>query len=88
MESKTVRVEVTMDDIAHGERHSCTQCPIARALKRQGHMADPSVDGLYIQDDERGMCGRTPSEANQFIQMFDDGCHVEPFAFDLTLERE
>jgi hypothetical protein len=92
--SRRVRVEVTAEDIAKGERAECGRCPVALACKRVLPGARVMVDGCSIDftlkpagegewDDWTSI--EAPAEVDAFIQAFDDGHPVAPFAFDLDI---
>jgi hypothetical protein len=70
-------IEVTADDISQGERHNCTDCPIARAVVRTlGHSC--VIDGVTVEIDCREYY--LPKEARAFVARFDDGKPVKPFS--------
>jgi len=85
-----MRIEVGQRHIDHGKRFYCKQCPVALAIQeatgdvtwwvggkytwRWGHPGDPVVP--------------LSSEVIEFIQTFDRGQDVEPFAFDLVMPSE
>lgn len=81
-----VTVNVTQECIDDGERHACTQCPIALALQ-------PLVDGLLgverttftIRKDTHSATGALPHEARLFVAAFDNQLEVAPFSFELDI---
>lgn len=92
----TRTVEVTVDDIAKGQRHHCQACPVAIAVKR----VFPEVTHVTIYEQEaiaynpepnrlNRVSNRTsshlPVEVTEFIQTFDNKKEVQPFSFSLTL---
>lgn len=83
-----MKVIVTQDHIKNGMRYSSTLCPIALSLREHG--VAPTVGaanaGLYGKN---GFFyrGRLPDAAQLFVARFDEGDKVEPFEFDLELER-
>lgn len=86
-----VRVEVTAEDIAHGEAGSCNNCPVAKAVDRTAGRCDARVGSTYLcfagDHDLREI--PIPKEATAFIRRFDDDENrSSPFAFDLTLPAE
>lgn len=83
-----MKVIVTQDHINNGMKNCTKLCPIALALREHG--VAPSVGashaGLYI-DNGFWYRGRLPDAAQLFVARFDEGDKVEPFEFDLELER-
>lgn len=85
-----MRVEVTREDIAHGERGNCEHCPVARALERA--TGSPCVhvghSGMYAgKSDDSETVWDTPLRVLRFMDSFDKGKRVRPFAFDLGEPR-
>ncbi len=88
--SRTVTVEVTAEDIAAGERDSCERCPIAIAVQRTGlirvHADADAIWGWPDDGDDTESIGcDTPDIAARFMEDFDTGEPVEPFAFTVEL---
>lgn len=83
---KTVRVDVTQDDIAAGQQCSSFACPIALAARRVLKDPFPCVGGnvLLTEDANDGRLPLPPA-ARAFIRRFDHAETVEPFSFELTL---
>ncbi len=86
----TVKVEVTFDDVAKGERGDCRYCPIALALERVlTERALFVVDGRTISwaGPTVGAHGYVdlPESAREFIYVFDGAGDVEPFEFEIEL---
>jgi hypothetical protein len=94
-----LRVEVTAEDIACGQRENPCACPIAKALIRAG-ARDPMVAGAFIRDDEDHDGDspwavsfdhdyltevRLPGECGEFASSFDRGLPVEPFTFEIEV---
>ena len=87
-----MRIEVTAEDIAKGERLRACRCPVALALSRAG-FEEPEVYPSYGPDDySPGGAGEIiaggdrfalPLTVDRFVAAFDEGKPVEPFAFDL-----
>jgi hypothetical protein len=83
----TVKISVTQEDIAKGERCKARNCPIARAIQR----VLPGHSVLVSQDLIETHCTATdeinlydiPEKAQVFVQVYDDFDHVEPFEFEL-----
>jgi hypothetical protein len=91
---KIAKVDVTLDDIAHGEKMSCSRCPIARAVGRAFPDAQEihTAGNIFVQlpPDEgkaypRRYQGGTPEEARKFMNAFDGGHPVSPICFDIAL---
>jgi hypothetical protein len=93
-----VTVQVTQSHIDHGERATCSSCPVALALKdvlTHGWMPYVGDYSIRIYDLLRvDVCGGlsdchlelfTPKEATDFIHKFDDRRAVDPFSFKLEL---
>ena len=79
---KTIRVEVTEEDIAKGEKKDHCYCPLALAFKRAG-LKDPIVEN-YTAEHAGGLI-ELPLEACDFVHDFDLGRPVEPFTFTVEL---
>lgn len=86
---KRVLIKVTQDDIDHGQKSSCGNCPIARAVNRtMGELACAwvGVDDLTITDPtlvDRKIF-KLPKAASIFIKLFDNDRPVIPFNFYMT----
>lgn len=84
-------VEVTSEDITHGKRFDCGECPIARAVLRLFPGAsEVSASPTHIElfhDKEGDLRGMTPPEAELFMRRFDCGYQVSPFSFQIMLHR-
>lgn len=81
-----VRIEVTAEDIANGERKNACRCPVALAATRAGmrlvHVDLDSIGEKFVG----GVWGRSsylPVEACEFVDRFDRGLAVEPFIFEI-----
>lgn len=90
MSTRTIRVEVTADDIAAGVRRSTCRCPVARALSSlfPGENVRVSFDTMAVFKPGGDNLKRwsTPREVVRFIETFDAGStSLKPFAFDLEL---
>ncbi len=79
-------VPVTAADLAHGVRHSCTECPLARALRRADGRAwvvsrtdATSADGRHLV--------RLPRDVRGWVEDFDDGLPAGPRTFVLDVEE-
>jgi hypothetical protein len=85
-------VEVTAEDIAEGERFTCDNCPIARALRRAARIGVGGWPTVAVGCREVYLNGKpstlVPAAAREFIYRFDNGDPVKPIAFQLTFEGE
>ena len=89
-----MKIQVTAEDIANGEREKAKCCPIALACLR-AELVEPDVcgeysDGIQVKDDgeEEGYWRyKLPPEALTFVEQFDKGETVSPFEFDLGNPR-
>ena len=93
-----MKVTVTREDIAIGQRDSIVSCPIARALKRSlaKLVTDQGMPPMLI--DVRvwatfwyvpgGPRASLPASAQQFINDFDLGRPVTPFSFTIPSQRK
>jgi hypothetical protein len=80
------RINVTDEDISNGVPGQSWFCPIALAIRRElglvaGEVAAYGSCCRVLKDDTIQL----PSEAGDFINCFDEGLPVGPFAFDLVL---
>ena len=84
-----VQVYVTWDCIKNGERHDDEYCPIALAIRNQGHDEVLISDGrAYFRDwDGSGIdyCIHLPEKAMNFINDYSAGIPVWPFEFETNL---
>ena len=84
-----VTVKVTAKDIQKGVRDSATDCPIAIATKRVVRRRSLGMNcciGLsYFNRRRKTVRITTPQEAIDFANAFDNGDHVEPFAFKIRV---
>jgi hypothetical protein len=80
-----MKIEVTREDIRHGEPLNPKCCPIAIAVKRLTAADRVSVNGEEVKVWKAGgyRCERLPARALRFIDRFDEGMRVKVFAFDL-----
>ena len=93
-----VKIDVTQDDLGHGVKRSCRQCPGALAINR--HLEKHAVVEVdedtitihqYRDNQGRGAYPRisttflTPLPLRNFVFAFDMGFAVYPFSFDLNL---
>ena len=92
-----VRFEVTEDDIHLGKREDPCYCPIARSVKRGLGLRGKKAESLEIAyntfsvegpDESRAHLGSLPMAAAEFMEQFDEGEWVDPFAFDMDFRQE
>jgi hypothetical protein len=83
-----VTVDVTQNDIAHGRRGLCRECPAALAMERAG-IVEPRVRNtelwLRTAHEHRLVKVRLPESAAKFIDDFDANRTVEPFSFQIDI---
>lgn len=81
-----ITVEVTADDIRHGQRGTCDRCAVARAVCRT-FRCEPDViaiDGDWlIFVNTPYLCIDLPQTVRDFIDAFDNEQPVQPFTFEL-----
>lgn len=91
---RTIKIEVTADDIENGSARRARCCPIALACRRAG-LEDPAVfpgmrdgQGSIFHGPADPIVGRKhiplPEVAAEFIIAIDEGAEVEPFSFEVT----
>lgn len=88
-----VRINVSSEAILNGVRDDCRRCPIARSAWNSfpPHSAIAAFrDELRVRLPHHSSVLKfpLPVEAREFINRFDDGLQVEPFAFDLDIPDE
>lgn len=76
---KKIKIHVTSEDIERGQKSSCDFCPGARALKRVTRLP-LQVGSLTIMKNWVSVA-KTPRSLQRFINRFDTGKPVKPFAF-------
>lgn len=77
-----ITVTVTQAHIDKGVARECTRCPIALAMIDAG-IAEPWVDEVTVCVGAFGV--DLPAEAVAFVETFDNGDPVQPFAFELEI---
>jgi len=89
---RTVRVEVTAEDIKAGKRESAEECPIALACRRAGLIdavvgEDGGIDYRCHPDDVcwTNIPDGSSEERMRFVGDFDSRRDVQPFAFEVEL---
>lgn len=75
-----IEIHVTQEDIDHGRKGSCVNCPIARAAYRA---LRGWVEVHQFELNHMGKLYELPPLAIEFILDFDSDCRVEPFTFTL-----
>jgi len=83
-----MRVKVTKDDFALGERWHPTECPVARAIRRAVPGSCPVVgyDAVYLQGQRLPL----PRKAREVVRAVDSGWrgHLRPIEFTLNVRKE
>ncbi len=82
-----IKIRVTKEHITTGRPEEQTQCPVALAIRDQVGVWTPvyiDEDGIFIPDKR---C-TTPASVECFISKFDKGFDVEPFEFNLFLNKD
>jgi hypothetical protein len=83
---RTITVTVTQAHIDKGDIQSCASCPIALALSAMGEHYIVDCAALYRNSAGKyDWVARLPDSAIRFINDFDSGFPVEPFAFEVEL---
>jgi hypothetical protein len=80
-------INVTEEDILHGARSNCMDCPVARAMQRViGKPIKVGLSRIYV-DYDRDTMTVVPlnDEVSRFIHNFDRFYSVEPFSFQIEL---
>jgi hypothetical protein len=79
----SIRVDVTTEDIEHGDRQSYVTCPVALAVRRvMGRLIEVSNRGWVITEDEEANAD-LPDDVTERIIDYDEGGAMEPFSFEL-----
>lgn len=79
-----MKINIKQIDIDRGTFGDSTNCPIARALKRQFNTKHILVTGPYASI--RGTHFNLPTKARQFVQFFDRHFDVSPFSFSIKIK--
>ena len=85
--SRTVRVNVTQEDIDHGLPNSAIACPISLALRRVPEIAQFDCfvwgSGITLGDNDVAL----PASAREFIERYDEKGRrrAKPFSFNLEV---
>lgn len=80
-----MKIEVTEEDIKLGQKESCYMCPIARAIERTTKSLWGVRGEFAFRASSPDICVDLPDAAQNFISLFDSGCPVEPFTFEIEL---
>lgn len=92
--NKTIRINVTQEDIFNGARCSSSKCPVAQALhkiiKPEFHFSIGISDFTLIRRHPSKILaeGVISDEVKTFIRDFDSYNQVKPFSFDLTIPEK
>ena len=80
-----MKISVTQEDIVNGEPESCSNCPIARAIRRE--LEIPAHCHVYVDSPRNVMFGfqdyTLDTAGSQFIEAFDNGRIVHPIVVEL-----
>lgn len=81
-----VTINVTQEDIDHGEKGNCSRCPVALAASRVLYHPTIWPCGIWFgRPCSMNRCSvPTPPEVTKFVSDFDSDRPVEPFSFTLT----
>ncbi len=89
---RTVKVYVGHNEIKRGYSQNTESCPIALALRRDGFNVSVGQSEVWVHnanhDNEDASFPRLPLDAQNFIARFDNGDHVEPATFEITLPHQ
>ena len=91
-------VQVTQNDINHGQRKNCGYCPIALAVKRTIKFSENEelrllvyLSSIEFNNAYDSHCtisrSNNSKKVQNFIKNFDNGRNVEPFSFFLTINN-
>lgn len=92
--NKTIRVDVTQEDIFNGVKCSSSRCPVAQALKKivkPEFYFSVGISNFTLMSTSPFKIlaeGVVSSETKDFIKDFDRGFKVKPFSFDLTIPEK
>jgi len=80
-------IEVTRDDIRRGHPEDDCRCPVSLAIRRAVGLDTSVGDGVIVVDYATPWQIEiwSPEEVIQFVEDFDAGRKVKPFAFELDL---
>jgi hypothetical protein len=79
-------IEVTQQDIDNGVQCSSVRCPIALAAQRQIGCRWVSVGPNHLDTGHKRV--PLPANARAFEYAFDLGDPVQPFSFEIALDKE
>lgn len=88
-----VKVTIAAEDITQGTRYNVRTCPTALALKRafpKAFRTYVGIDAAFVEETENAEQTHRydlPSEAMQFVYLFDAKRSVSPFSFELEIEE-
>jgi hypothetical protein len=93
MQTATVTIAVTKQDIERGERGLGWACPVALAvedsLTAKPHSVDVGLFCISYRDlESRTWIAVHPPEVKEWTNRFDNGLQVEPFMFTATFRCE
>lgn len=90
-----MKIKVTENHIAQGEKESCSYCPVALAISEVIGLGDEdyikvtdNVEiGIMVKKEMHHYQFEYPNNVCEFINKFDRGLVVEPFEFDLWIDH-
>lgn len=86
MSNEAIRVQVIEEDAIHARASNCTECLVARALKR--HFNSRNVAVIVYSAIVNGLGYNLNPRASVLIQDFDNGIKIEyPVEIELTLQK-
>lgn len=80
-----ITVDVTQEDIDHGEIGECETCPIARAISRAVGKTALVIADNFCFDHNDMTDYPLPKVASDFVRQFDSGVDVSPFSFPISV---
>ena len=86
LETNTIVITVTEEDIEKGARNMPARCPVALALRRGGYSKITVLINRFSCYDPRNkavICRPHPDELQKFIKDFDTKQPVSPTSFEV-----
>lgn len=86
-------VKVTQKHLDEGEPCSCANCPVSLAIKEafvKEKLLGCRVSSTHVAAffNKQTVCSQLPQEVTHFVLKFDLKEKVEPFEFELVLEKK
>ncbi len=82
-----MKIKLTQSHIDAGVKGDCGSCPVALAVMEATGAKEAGVAGGSMWIEGYRLITSTPAAIRDFIDAFDAGRPVEPFEFDIELER-